>query len=75
METDTTFFSRKNFGQKALVVWATILTFIAIYNFSHNLEDRDRYVKYEASIAEHEDFRKNDAYLMGAIKNCNEAQE
>lgn len=57
----------KNRSILVIIIWASLLTAVAIYNFSHNIQDRERYASYEVSIAEHETFKATDAYLRGRI--------
>lgn len=63
--------NKRNLGLKLLTAWAVLLTAMAMWNFTNNLSDKQRALKYEQSIAEHEQFRLTDAYLRGAItKGC-----
>jgi len=65
--------------QKIFVAWFMILTFMASINFYENVRDNEtrkmvekseaeRIIRYEKSIQEHEDFRKNDKEAQSEIQ-------
>lgn len=52
---------------KIVFIWAFLLTVMALYNFNHNLTDKENAIRYESSISEHNKFKANDEYFKGAI--------
>lgn len=59
-----TFFNKKQIGMKFIVVWATLLTIMATYNFIHNLDDSS---KSTVSTNERQALRSDVTYLQGSV--------
>jgi hypothetical protein len=71
--------------QRIVVIWFTLLTMVAVFNFYSNITDRNMQTelatsyrenkdRYESSINEHQTFRDDINYLKGRTACGNDSR-